>query len=58
LVAVTAINPFVGYVEASRVAKLAMTSRRTIRDVVLSEGLMSEEQLAQAFSVENLLGQH
>jgi aspartate ammonia-lyase len=58
LVAVTAINPFVGYVEASRVAKEAMKSRRSIRDVVLSEGLMTQEQLAQAFSVENLLGQH
>ncbi len=58
LVAVTAINPFVGYVEASRVAKEAMKSRRSIRDVVLSEGLMTPEQLAQAFSVENLLGQH
>ena len=58
LVAVTAINPFVGYVEASRVAKEAMKSRRSIRDVVLSEDLMTQEQLAQAFSVENLLGQH
>jgi aspartate ammonia-lyase len=57
LVAVTAINPFVGYAEASRVAKLALTSRRSIRDVVLAEKLMTEAQLATAFATENLLGQ-
>jgi aspartate ammonia-lyase len=56
LVAVTAINPYVGYAEASRIAKEALKSRRSIRDVVLSQGLMTEEQLEAAFSTENLLG--
>ena len=56
LVAVTAINPYVGYAEASRVAKEALRSRRSIRDVVLAEGLMTEAQLAEAFTTENLLG--
>ncbi len=54
--AVTAINPYVGYAVASRVAKEALKSRRTIRDVVLSEGLMTESQLDEAFSIANLLG--
>jgi aspartate ammonia-lyase len=57
LVAVTAINPYVGYVEASRVAKEALRSHRTIRDVVLAEKLMTEDQLTEAFTTENLLGQ-
>jgi len=57
LVAVTAINPYIGYVEASRVAKLALKTRRSIRDIVLAEALMTEEQLAKAFSTETLLGQ-
>jgi aspartate ammonia-lyase len=57
LVAVTAINPYIGYGEASRVAKLALKTRRSIRDVVLEEALMTEAQLADAFSTENLLGQ-
>jgi aspartate ammonia-lyase len=57
LVAVTAINPFVGYAVASRVAKDALKSRRSIREVVLAEGLLTEEQLAIAFATENLLGQ-
>jgi aspartate ammonia-lyase len=58
LVAVTAINPYVGYAEASRVAKEALKSRRTVREVVLAEKLMTTAQLNEAFSIENLLGQH
>ncbi|MCA0434730.1 MAG: aspartate ammonia-lyase [Proteobacteria bacterium] len=57
LVAVTAINPYVGYAAASQIAKEALKSRRSIRDVVLAQGLMTEEQLAMAFATENLLGQ-
>jgi aspartate ammonia-lyase len=58
LVAVTAINPFIGYAAASRVAKQALKTHRTIRDIVLAEGLMQESDLDRAFSAENLLGQH
>ena len=58
LVTVTAINPYIGYGEASRVAKEALRSRRSIRDVVLAEGLMTAEQLDEAFSTDTLLGQH
>ncbi len=57
LVTVTALNPCIGYAEASRVARQALKTRRSIRDVVLAEGLMTEEQLEQAFSTANLLGQ-
>ncbi|MFO1122220.1 MAG: aspartate ammonia-lyase [Hyphomicrobiales bacterium] len=56
LVTVTALNPYIGYAAASRVAKLALQSRRTIREVVLGEGLMTEAQLDQAFAPDNLLG--
>ena len=38
-------------------AKEALKSRRSIRDVVRAEGLMTEEQLQQAFSTATLLGQ-
>ena len=56
LVTVTALNPYIGYAEASRVAKMALQDRRSIRDVALAEGLMTEAQLAEAFSSDNLLG--
>ena len=57
LVAVTALNPYIGYAAASRVAKEALNTRRSLRDVVLSQRLMTEEQLEQAFSTATLLGQ-
>ncbi len=57
LVTVTALNPYIGYDEAARIAKQALKTRRSIRDVVLEEGLMSEAQLAEAFAPANLLGQ-
>ena len=56
LVTVTALTPYIGYAAAAQVAKVALISRRSIRDVVLGEGLMSEEQLDEAFSPANLLG--
>ena len=56
LVAATALNPYIGYGEASRVAKIAVESRRSIREVALAERLMTEDQLAEAFLPENLLG--
>jgi aspartate ammonia-lyase len=56
IVTATALTPFIGYAAAARVASEALHARRSIRDVVLAEGLMNEEQLAQAFSIENLLG--
>jgi aspartate ammonia-lyase len=56
LVAVTALNPLIGYEAAARVAKTALKERRSIREVVLLEGLLTEAQLDQAFSTENLLG--
>lgn len=57
LVAVTAINPFVGYATASEVAKEALKTGQSLRAVVLARGLMTEAQLNEAFSTENLLGQ-
>jgi len=56
LITVTALNPYIGYTEASRVAKMALQMRRSIRDIVLAEGLMTESQLAEAFATGNLLG--
>ena len=56
LVTVTALNPYIGYDQASRIAKTALKTRRSIRDVTLAEGLMTEAQLVEAFEPGNLLG--
>jgi fumarate hydratase class II len=42
---VTALNPVIGYLKGAEVAKEAMASGRTIRDVVLEKGYLKEEEL-------------
>lgn len=56
LITVTALNPYIGYAEAARVAKLALATRRSIREVAASERLMTDAQLDEAFTQANLLG--
>ena len=43
----TALNPYIGYLAAAEVAKEALRTGRTLRDVVLERGLLSAEQLDQ-----------
>lgn len=42
---ITAINPHVGYEKASQVAKEALKSKRPIRDIILEQGILTEEEL-------------
>ena len=42
---VTAINPHVGYETASQVAKEALATGRSVRDIVLERGILTEEEL-------------
>ncbi|MFW9844813.1 MAG: aspartate ammonia-lyase, partial [Candidatus Thorarchaeota archaeon] len=42
---VTALNPVIGYKAATRVAKKALDTGRSIREIVLEEGLMDEDWL-------------
>lgn len=51
---VTALNPIIGYKAASRIATKALETRRPIRELVLEEGLVSEEQLDQILSLQNM----
>jgi fumarate hydratase class II len=41
----TALTPKIGYDEAARVAKKAYDQRKTIRQVVEEEGILSKEEL-------------
>ncbi len=45
LIAVTALNPRIGYDKGAEVAKEAFASGRTIREVVLDKGLLDAEEL-------------
>ena len=42
---VTALCPYIGYTKASQLAKQALRNNRNIRDVVLEENVMSEEEI-------------
>jgi len=47
---VTALNPVIGYKAATRIAKKALKSGRTIRELVLEEKLLDEETLDRVLS--------
>jgi fumarate hydratase class II len=50
LMLVTALNPYIGYDNAAKVAKMAFAQNKTLREVVLEEGLMNEADLDAALN--------
>jgi fumarate hydratase class II len=48
----TSLNPYIGYEKAAEVIKAAMKENKTIREVVLEQGLMTEEEVDKALDVE------
>lgn len=48
LMLVTALNPYIGYDNAAKVAKKAFAENKTLREVVLEMGLMAEADLEKA----------
>ena len=52
---ITALNPYLGYETTTRLAKTAHATGQRILDLVRSEGLLSEEILQHALSVEQML---
>lgn len=48
LMLVTALNPFIGYDNAAKVAKKAFAENKTLRQVVLELGLLDEATLDKA----------
>jgi fumarate hydratase class II len=54
VIVVTALNPHIGYDNGSMVAKEAFASGRTVREVVLEKGLMSEEEVDKALDLKRM----
>lgn len=52
---VTYLNPYIGHHEGDIVGKICAETGKSVRDVVLERGLLSEEELDDIFSVENLM---
>lgn len=51
---VTALNPYIGYANATEVAQEALRTGRTVLDLVLEKKLLTKEQLAQILDPETL----
>src|SRR5690606_22578291 len=48
---VTALNPHIGYDAGARIAKEAVTTGRSVRELVLEQGLMDEDALDAALDL-------
>ena len=55
LMLVTALNPHIGYDRAAQVAKSAWLEGKTLREVVLEKGLMSEEEFDRRVVPEDMV---
>lgn len=51
---VTALNPVIGYLKGAEVAKEAMASNRTVREVVVEKGYLSGEEVDRLLDVRSL----
>jgi fumarate hydratase class II len=47
----TALNPYIGYEKGAELVKRSTTTGRSIRELVLEEGLMSDEEVDRALDV-------
>ncbi len=51
---VTFLDPWIGHQAGDKVGRICAQTGKSVRDVVLELGLLTEEQLDEVFSVENL----
>jgi aspartate ammonia-lyase len=54
LALVTALNTHIGYLNAANVAKESLATGKSIREIVLAQGLMDENQLAEVLNLEQM----
>ncbi|HBX38240.1 MAG TPA: aspartate ammonia-lyase [Pseudohongiella sp.] len=52
---ITALNPYIGYENATRIAALALESGRGVVDLVREEGLLDEKLLQEILKPENMV---
>ena len=50
----TFFTPKLGYKESARIAKRALKEGITVREIVIQEGLMTEDQVNEVLHVDNL----
>ncbi|MDE1174014.1 MAG: aspartate ammonia-lyase [Parvibaculaceae bacterium] len=52
---ITALNPYIGYENATRIARIALQSGRSVTELVLEEGLLTLDELADILKPENMV---
>jgi aspartate ammonia-lyase len=57
-VLVTLLNPYIGYQKAAEIYKESLNTNKSIREIILSKGLMTKEDLDKALSKNNILGKN
>ena len=55
---VTALNPYIGYKNSTKVAKEALETGRSVYDIVLEKGLMTKEKLDAALDPSAMTASH
>lgn len=55
---VTALNPFIGYKNSTKIAKEALETGKSVYDLVLEHGILSKEQLDEILDPKNMLKPH
>ncbi|HIE22450.1 MAG TPA: aspartate ammonia-lyase, partial [Acidimicrobiia bacterium] len=53
-IVVTALNPHIGYDNGARIAKEAVATGQSVRELVLEAGLMTEEELDAALDIKRM----
>lgn len=53
---VTALNPHIGYKNATKIAKLALENNQSVYQLVLEHNLLSKEELDEILDPKNMLG--
>jgi aspartate ammonia-lyase len=52
---VTALNPYIGYENSTKAAKIAMKTGKAVYDIILEEKMMSKDQLDELMKPDNLI---
>ena len=55
-VIVTLLNPYIGYLRAAEIYKESLSSKKSVRELILSKGLLTTDEIDKALSKENILG--
>ena len=51
------LSPYIGYLEASKIAKQALEEKRSVKEIAVERGVLNSEQAKQIFKSEFLLGE-